>query len=137
MAPTATVPPHPTEAPVPAKTGSQQQQQPSPLSLILSYKSLTEPSTIASLRRAMVGLGFFYLSDSPLEAERDRLFELTKRFFDTEGEEERRGIEQEKSRHFRGWSGLGLEHTQNRPDNREQVSQAGGLAWEVDERMRG
>lgn len=71
----------------------------------------------------MVGLGFFYLSDSPLESERDRLFALTRRFFSSNhtSPEEKRSIEQEKSRHFRGWSGLGLEHTQDKPDNREQI----------------
>ena len=35
--------------------------------------------------------------------------------------EQKQLIDKRKSRHFRGWEGLGAEYTNGRPDQREQV----------------
>jgi isopenicillin N synthase-like dioxygenase len=77
------------------------------LETILSYPDLIDPTSDASshakfislLRRSMVGLGFFYLADSPLEREREKVLDLSRRFFDVSVEERRR-IDQKESRHF-------------------------------------
>ncbi|CAO1614633.1 unnamed protein product [Sympodiomycopsis kandeliae] len=75
---------------------------------------------VKTLRRSMVGLGFFYLRDSPLETLRTELFDATREFFEL-SEEEKSKIEQVNSRHFRGYSRIGSEYTQSKPDNRAQI----------------
>lgn len=74
------------------------------LQIILDYTELADPARrpdfVAALRKAMVGLGFFYLRDSPLQQGKQELFALAKAFFD-KPVEERMKIAQEKSRHFR------------------------------------
>lgn len=79
---------------------------------------------ISQLRRAMVGLGFFYLDASPLESARSELYRLTRCFFEETTAEQKEEIDQRKSRHFRGYSALGTEVTQNKKDNREQIDLA-------------
>lgn len=80
---------------------------PTSLQIILDYPDLATPDRrtifVSALRKAMVGLGFFYLRDSPLEVDKARLFDLAKQFFERPVEE-RRKIAQEQSRHFRKYS---------------------------------
>lgn len=75
---------------------------------------------VSTLRQSMVGLGFFYLRDSPLQEVRKDLFEATREFFEL-SEEEKGEIDQIQSGHFRGYSRIGSEYTQSRPDNRAQI----------------
>lgn len=91
---------------------------PSSLSQVLHYPDLLNtqrrPAFLQALRRSMFDLGFFYLADSPLEAERDELFRLTARFFDEASEEDKAAIEQIRSRHFRessSWTAQALENS--------------------------
>jgi hypothetical protein len=55
---------------------------------------------IKSLRTKVVGLGFFYLKNSPLEQKRQDIFNLTERFFKLPLEQ-RMSIDIDNSRHFR------------------------------------
>ncbi|MET4060336.1 isopenicillin N synthase-like dioxygenase [Arthrobacter sp. UYP6] len=76
---------------------------------------------IEQLRDATHRIGFFQLVGyGPGEAKVDDLFDVTKRFFDLPLEE-RLELDNRKSPHFRGYTRLGTELTQGRPDAREQV----------------
>ncbi|CAO1638031.1 unnamed protein product [Parajaminaea phylloscopi] len=123
MAPTATATSASSDSNAVAVAGVKNVASPS-LEIVLDYPELADPARrphfVSELRKAMVGLGFFYLRDSPLQEDKDRLFRLAKDFFD-KPVQERRKIAQEQSRHFRGWSEVGTEHTLGKADNREQI----------------
>lgn len=83
----------------------------------------TSPSSLTfvdTLRKAMVGTGFFYLYNTPLEQQRAPMFDLVKRFF-TLPLSTRLCIDMNRSRHFRGYCKFGEETTKDRPDLRDQV----------------
>ncbi|KDN40795.1 Clavaminate synthase-like protein [Tilletiaria anomala UBC 951] len=102
-------------------------------SFTLDYKQWVSPQAtpesraafVTSLRDTVVGLGFFYLKDSPLEEEgrKQNMFELSERFFAL-SLEQRMKIDIENSRHFRGYSKFGDERTQSRVDHRDQIDYA-------------
>jgi len=76
---------------------------------------------IDELRRTVGTIGAFYLVGHGIElAAGDRVFALCRRFFALP-EAERRSIEMANSPHFRGYTALGNELTQGRPDWREEV----------------
>jgi isopenicillin N synthase-like dioxygenase len=78
-------------------------------------------TALAGLRRTVGTIGAFYLVGHGIADEAgDRLFALTRRFFALP-ESERRAIEMANSPHFRGYTALGNERTQGRPDWREEV----------------
>lgn len=78
-------------------------------------------AALERLRRTVGGIGAFYLVGHGVVPETaDRIFELTRRFFALP-ESERRAIEMVNSPHFRGYTALGNEITQGRPDWREEV----------------
>ncbi|SOV06566.1 related to Oxidoreductase [Ustilago sp. UG-2017a] len=78
---------------------------------------------VASLRLAMVGIGFFYLHGTPLDAKRQTMFDFVSRFFQLPLEE-RLKIDMNNSRHFRGYCNFGDERTVQRQDLRDQVDYA-------------
>jgi len=76
---------------------------------------------LEELRRTVGTIGAFYLVGHGIaDAAGDRLLELTRRFFALP-ESDRRAIEMANSPHFRGYTALGNELTQGRPDWREEV----------------
>ncbi|CEA06882.1 2-oxoglutarate-dependent ethylene/succinate-forming enzyme [Arthrobacter saudimassiliensis] len=79
------------------------------------------PEFIDQLREATHRIGFFQLVGyGPAEQMVEPLFEVTKRFFDLPLED-RLELDNRRSPHFRGYTRLGTEITQGRPDAREQV----------------
>ncbi|WP_026555146.1 isopenicillin N synthase family dioxygenase [Arthrobacter sp. 35W] len=79
------------------------------------------PVFISELRDAAHRVGFFQLTSYGAGAERvGELFEVTRRFFDLPLED-RLELDNRKSPHFRGYTRLGHEITQGRPDAREQL----------------
>lgn len=90
---------------------------------------------VASLRLAMVGIGFFYLHGTPLDAKRAAMFDLVSRFFQLPIEERLR-IDMDNSRHFRGYCKFGDERTQQRQDLRDQVDYAPEVKPVEDEALR-
>lgn len=78
---------------------------------------------VASLRLAMVGIGFFYLLGTPLDAKRQAMFDLVSRFFQLPVEE-RLKIDMDNSRHYRGYCKFGDERTLSKQDLRDQVDYA-------------
>jgi len=78
-------------------------------------------AALDKLRRTVGTIGAFYLVGHGVPPELgDRLFALSRRFFALP-EAERRSIEMANSPHFRGYTALGNELTQGRPDWREEV----------------
>lgn len=87
----------------------------------LSPRADGRDAALAELRRVVGGFGAFYLVGHGIAPDDgDRMLELTRRFFDLP-ERERRSIEMVNSPHFRGYTALGKELTQGRPDWREEV----------------
>lgn len=79
------------------------------------------PEFIERLRDATHRIGFFQLVGYGAgEAKVDGLFDVTRRFFDLPLEH-RLELDNRKSPHFRGYTRLGTELTQGRPDSREQI----------------
>lgn len=85
--------------------------------------SVSSQQFVASLRQAMVGIGFFYLHNTPLDQKREAMFELVSRFFSLPLAERLR-IDMDQSRHFRGYCKFGDERTQQKQDLRDQVDYA-------------
>jgi len=78
-------------------------------------------SALERLLRTVGTIGAFYLVGHGIADEAaDELFALTRRFFALP-EADRRAIEMANSPHFRGYTALGNERTQGRPDWREEV----------------
>jgi isopenicillin N synthase-like dioxygenase len=78
-------------------------------------------AALEQLRSTVATIGAFYLIGHGVEAETaDRLFSLSRRFFALPLEQ-RREIEMVNSPHFRGYTAVGNELTQGRPDWREEV----------------
>ena len=78
-------------------------------------------TALDDLRLTVGTTGAFYLVGHGIEPDAgDRLFALSRRFFGLP-ESERRSIEMANSPHFRGYTALGNEYTQGRPDWREEV----------------
>ncbi|SYW78390.1 related to Oxidoreductase [Ustilago bromivora] len=136
MAPTALLS-TPASTPAPSKRGQQasasteQQSLSSFADYHLDY-TLWDPNDptsessqrfVASLRLAMVGIGFFYLHGTPLDAKRQTMFDFVSRFFQLPLEE-RLKIDMNNSRHFRGYCNFGDERTVQRQDLRDQVDYA-------------
>jgi isopenicillin N synthase-like dioxygenase len=87
----------------------------------LSPAAAGRGAALEQLRRTLATIGAFYLAGHGVEPEAaDRVFELCRRFFALP-ESERRAIEMVNSPHFRGYTALGRELTQGRPDWREEV----------------
>jgi isopenicillin N synthase-like dioxygenase len=78
-------------------------------------------AALDDLRLTVATTGAFYLVGHGIEPDAgDRLFALSRRFFALP-ESERRAIEMANSPHFRGYTAVGNEYTQGRPDWREEV----------------
>ncbi|CAO3570016.1 unnamed protein product [Mortierella alpina] len=84
-------------------------------------------SFVRALRRAMVGIGFFYLHNTPLDSgdtrkvnRRANMFSLCDRLFDLPLKD-RLSIDMDNSRYFRGYCKFGDERTQSLQDHRDQV----------------
>lgn len=78
-------------------------------------------AALAQLRSTMATIGAFYLSGHGATPDAaDRLFSLCRQFFALPLAQ-RREIEMVNSPHFRGYTALGNELTQGRPDWREEV----------------
>lgn len=76
---------------------------------------------LEQLRETSRDLGFFYLADHGIPADLiDDVLSLTRRFFDLP-ENDKLAIQMVNSPYFRGYNRAGLEHTQGKPDWREQV----------------
>lgn len=79
---------------------------------------------ISQLREACSGLGFLYLSNTPLDdpqsQARKKIFTLNDEFFDLPLST-RMSICMENSRHFRGFAKFGDERTLGLVDHRDQV----------------
>lgn len=91
---------------------------------VLDYSLLSDPSTrpqfIAELQNALINVGFFYISNTPVAQEDvDSVIELAPRFFDLPDEEKER-IRMIHSPHFFGYSRFGAELTKGKVDQREQ-----------------
>ncbi|SNX82542.1 related to Oxidoreductase [Melanopsichium pennsylvanicum] len=82
--------------------------------------SISSRQFVSSLRRAMVGVGFFYLHNTPLSTKRSVMFDLVSRFFALPLED-RLAIDMDKSHHFRGYCKFGDERTLAKQDLRDQV----------------
>jgi isopenicillin N synthase-like dioxygenase len=79
------------------------------------------PAFVADLRDASHRVGFFQLIGyGATGAQVDELFDVTRRFFNLP-EADRLALDNRKSPHFRGYTRLGHEVTQGRPDAREQL----------------
>ncbi|MCC3280400.1 isopenicillin N synthase family oxygenase [Arthrobacter sp. zg-Y40] len=79
------------------------------------------PEFIDRLRDATHRIGFFQLVGYGAgEAMVEKLFDVTKQFFDLPLED-RLALDNRKSPHFRGYTRLGTEITRGRPDSREQI----------------
>ena len=91
---------------------------------ILDFSLVSNPSTrpdfISQLQNALVNVGFFYLSNTPISKEDiDAVIDYAPRFFDLpEAEKER--IRMVHSQHFYGYSRFGAELTKGKVDQREQ-----------------
>jgi isopenicillin N synthase-like dioxygenase len=80
----------------------------------------TKPAFLASLREALVNVGFFYLRNAPVPAQMQEDFtKMALGLFDLPLEKKLE-IEMVNSPHFLGYSRLGAEITALRPDYREQ-----------------
>ncbi len=147
MAPTAvTTAAHPSvahtssKAPQPSKSGQQSLSSFSDYHLDYTLWNPDAPTSsssqrfVASLRQAMVGMGFFYLHGTPLDAKRQGMFDLVERFFKLPVEE-RLKIDMDNSRHFRGYCKFGDERTQKKQDLRDQVDYAPEVEPVVDEAL--
>ncbi|KAL4782900.1 hypothetical protein BJX76DRAFT_331507 [Aspergillus varians] len=91
---------------------------------ILDYSQSTSPTTkpafLADLRNALVNVGFFYLVNAPIASEiRQDLVSKCKKLFDLPLEKKLE-IEMVNSKHFLGYSRLGMEITARKQDYREQ-----------------
>lgn len=79
------------------------------------------PAFISQLRDASHRIGFFQLTGYGADTARvDEVFDLTRRFFDLPLQD-RLELDNRTSPHFRGYTRLGHELTQGRPDAREQL----------------
>ncbi|EST06245.1 Non-hem dioxygenase N-terminal domain protein [Kalmanozyma brasiliensis GHG001] len=145
MAPTATATAPTTSASSGknASSGSTQQSLSSFSDYHLDYSlwdaanptSSSSQQFVASLRQAMVGIGFFYLHNTPLSEKRDAMFSLVSRFFALPLEQ-RMTIDMDQSRHFRGYCKFGDERTQSKQDLRDQVDYAPEVEAVEDEGLR-
>lgn len=92
---------------------------------------------IKQLREACSGLGFFYLTNTPLDDPhdqcRERIFSLNQHFFSLPLET-RMSIDMEKSANFRGFAKFGDERTLNQVDHRDQVDYAVQVDEPLDEK---
>ncbi|KAF7790079.1 hypothetical protein EIP86_001029 [Pleurotus ostreatoroseus] len=91
---------------------------------VLDYSLLSDPSTrpqfTAELQNALINVGFFYISNTPVAQEDvDSVIELAPKFFDLP-EEEKERIRMIHSPHFFGYSRFGAELTKGKVDQREQ-----------------
>ncbi|KAF9966504.1 hypothetical protein BGZ70_002117 [Mortierella alpina] len=82
---------------------------------------------VRALRRAMVGIGHFYLQNTPLDSgdtrkvnQRAKVFSLCERLFDLPLHD-RLSIDINESRHFRGYCKFGVEETLSLQDHRDMV----------------
>lgn len=87
----------------------------------------TRSTFIKQLREACSGLGFFYLTNTPLDDPqsqcREKIFSLNRQFFSLPLET-RMSISMENSRNFRGFAKFGEERTLNEVDHRDQIDYA-------------
>ncbi|KAL4866740.1 Non-hem dioxygenase N-terminal domain-containing protein [Aspergillus spectabilis] len=85
-----------------------------------STSANTKPAFLADLRHALVNVGFFYLTNTPIASEiRQNLVAKCKTLFDL-SLEKKLEIEMVNSKHFLGYSRLGAEITARKQDYREQ-----------------
>src|SRR5215207_368370 len=91
------------------------------LSMARDERGSFDPAFIKELRDAAHEVGFFQLTGYGAGHERiDELFDVTRRFFELPLED-RLDLDNRKSPHFRGYTRLGHELTQGRPDAREML----------------
>ncbi len=122
---------HASKSTAPPTAGDEQQSLSSFSDYHLDYRlwnpsdptSASSQQFVSALRTAMVGIGFFYLHGTPLDAKRVEMFDLVERFFALPVEE-RMKIDMDNSRHFRGYCKFGDERTQSKQDLRDQVDYA-------------
>ncbi|CAG8888804.1 unnamed protein product [Penicillium egyptiacum] len=82
--------------------------------------SPSKPTFLASLREALVNVGFFYLQNAPISAQtQEQFIEKALGLFELPLEKKVE-IEMVNSPHFLGYSRLGAEITALKPDHREQ-----------------
>lgn len=82
----------------------------------------TKPAFLASLRSALLHVGFFYLSETGLpEPLVDNVIAQCHAFFEELSDEEKLRIEMKNEKSFLGYSRLGGEVTAGSVDNREQL----------------
>lgn len=87
----------------------------------LAVGAADRDAALETLRRTVGTLGAFYLVGHGIEPEAaDEVFAHCRRFFALD-ESDRRSIAMANSPHFRGYTALGGELTQGRPDWREEV----------------
>ena len=80
-----------------------------------------DPQFLADLRHAAHHVGFFQIVDyGAAEGQVDELFRVSTEFF-ARPEEEKLSLHNQNSPHYRGYSSIGAERTQGRPDSREQI----------------
>ncbi|WP_336704580.1 isopenicillin N synthase family dioxygenase [Micrococcus terreus] len=79
------------------------------------------PGFLAELRHAAHHVGFFQIVDYGAAAGQvDELFQVSAEFF-ARPEDEKLALHNQESPHYRGYSSVGAERTQGRPDSREQI----------------
>lgn len=79
------------------------------------------PEFLDELRHAAHHVGFFQIVDyGAAEGQVDELFQVSADFF-ARPEQEKLALHNQNSPHYRGYSSVGAERTQGRPDSREQI----------------
>ena len=81
-----------------------------------------KPHFLSALKHALVNVGFFYLHNPPMGVKvREELVNRTGAFFDLPTEKKQE-VAMMKSKHFRGYSQLGIERTATKNDQRETLT---------------
>jgi len=96
------------------------------LKLSDAHDPATKPAFLASLRHALLNVGFLYLSDTGIpQALIDEVIRQCHAFFEVLSEEEKFRIEMKNEKSFLGFSRLGNEVTAGKADWREQLDLVG------------
>ncbi|CDK26312.1 unnamed protein product [Kuraishia capsulata CBS 1993] len=97
------------------------------LNLALAADPATRPQLIKDLKHSLLNVGFFYVSNVPIEGYSQILEDVkaeTHHFFDDLSMEDKLAIEMVNSPHFLGYNSFGNEITSDKVDLREQVDLA-------------
>jgi isopenicillin N synthase-like dioxygenase len=91
------------------------------LSTMRSAEGAFAPEFLDQLRYAAHNVGFFQIVNyGATDGQVDALFRVTAEFF-ARPDEEKLALHNQNSPHYRGYSSVGAERTQGRPDSREQI----------------